>query len=369
MGRVLGAGLLAGLTVAAGALASVPVGAAPTGATAPAVPTTTVDPGESTLVALLGDPGLPGFTPAPPGPTNGPLTAATFAAQSSDPAQAQAEFAGLAARPGFGAGIRLWSATSQAGQVQNDVAVLLFRIEDPAAAVAFAAGLVSPYQVPGAATAFEVPSIPGAEGYTVSVTSPAAATEQVVVFTQAPYVVVVQAASSAATSNTAPLTATQVIEVAYLQAAAIRQAAPVTTLPTPVPSGAPTTVPAAARSIPAAPRTSRAAPGATGASSAPTGWPGATLVVLLCGLAVTVLARRRRRVPAVADPFGPGSPFDAFGTLPGGAPAPARAGPAARPVPELPVPVPARPVPELQTQPDRVPPPPGSLRPHRSGVS
>lgn len=329
----------------------------------PAPSAATTAPG-SDLGALIVDPGLPGFTPAAPGATNGPLTAETFAAQSSDPTQAEAAFGALAARPGFGAAIRLWSDTGGPGQVQNDLVVLLFRIGDPAAARNFAAGLVAPYRTPGTAEPFDVPSIPGATGFTVTVTQPVAALEQVVVFATGPYVAAVQAASSAAPSNTARLSPTQVIDVAFLESTSIQHATPPTPTPLPLTHRKPRRAdPPAVRS--AAHRTTPVLAGVL------------TALVLLGGVAGWVISRRRRgwrRTLVSPDPWGSYGALDVFGTMSG--PTGARVeGTGAVVIPRST----PRSVPELVLTPVdhdadatlselELPPPPSSLRPNRHPV-
>ncbi len=323
----------------------------------------TTTPG-SDLGALIVDPGLPGFTAAAPGPTNGPLTAETFAAQSSDPSQAEAAFGALATRPGFGAAIRLWSDTGAPGQVENDLVVLLFRIGDPAAARLFAAGLVAPYRTPGAAVPFDVPSIPGATGYTVTVTQPVAALEQAVVFASGPYVAAVQAASSAAPSNTARVSPTQVIDVAFLESASVRHATPPTSAPLPLTHRKPR------RATPTTVRTP-----AHGTTPVLVGV--LTALVLLAGAAGWVISRRRRasrRTIGSPDPWGPDGVLDVFGAL--ARPTAGRAQSTSAVVVPRSMP---RSVPELLLTPVdhdadamlselQLPPPPSSLRPNRHPV-
>lgn len=369
LGAVLGL-VLGGLSaspwavdVPAGA-APVPVGSPSTTLRAPAPSTTVTTAPGSDLGALIVDPGLPGFTAAAPGPTNGPLTAETFAAQSSDPAQATTAFGALAARPGFGAAIRLWSDTGGPGQGENDIVVLLFRIGDPAAARLFAAGLVAPYRTPGTAVPFDVPSIPGATGYTVTVTQPVAALEQAVVFAAGPYVAAVQAASSAAPSNTARLSPTQVIDVAFLESTSVQHATP----PTPAPL--PLTHHKTRRATPPAVRTAR------GTTLMLVGV--LTALVLLAAAAGWVISRRRRgsrRTIVPPDPWGAYGVLDVFGGL-AGDPTGVRAHGAGAVVTPRSMP---RSVPELLLTPvDRdadatlseldLPPPPSSLRPNRHPV-
>ena len=337
------------------AAAPVPDGSPSMTARAPASSTTVTTAPGSDLGSLIADPGLPGFTAAAPGPTNGPLTAETFAAQSSDPAQAQAQFTALADRPGFGASIRLWSEASGPGKGDNDLAVLLFRIGDPTAARLFAAGLVAPYQAPGSAVPFDVPSIPGAVGATVTVTQPVAALEQVVVFATGPFVTAIQAASSAAPTNTARISPTETIDVAYLESASVQRALPPVPPPTVRHRTSPPAVPAVTRAAALRPSWGRAGLlAALGVVAGVTGW---------------VAARRRRRSGAVdtmPDPWGPGGVLTAFGAV---TPEPVgvrRGRP--RSVPELV----STPLAEGDNVPSRdghdLPPPPSSLRSTRFPV-
>ncbi len=360
LGLVLG-GLSAPWAVDVPAAAAPVSGFPSTTVRAPAPPTAaTVAPG-SDLGALIVDPGLPGFTAAAPGPTNGPLTAETFAAQSSDPAQAVAAFGALAARPGFGAAIRLWNDTGGPGQGENDIVVLLFRIGDPAAARLFAAGLVAPYRTPGTAVPFDIPSIPGATGYTVTVTQPVAALEQVVVFATGPYVAAIQAASSAAPSNTARLSPTQVIDVAFLESASVEHAPPV-----PLP--------------PAHPKTRRPATTAVrtaAQSSTPVVVGVLTALLLLAGTAGWIISRRRRvsrRTIVSPDPWGPHGVLSVFGAV-AGDPADASADRTvvdaprglAHSVPEL-LMIPVDSKADTTVSDLDLPPPPSSLRPNRHPV-
>ncbi len=359
LGAVLGL-VLGGLSAspwivdAPAAASPVPAGSPSTTARAPTGSTTVTTTPGSDLGSLIVDPGLTGFTAAAPGPTNGPLTAETFAAQSSDPAQAESQFTALAARPGFGASIRLWSKTSGPGEGENDFAVLLFRIGDPAAARLFAAGLVAPYQAPGGAVPFDVPSIPGAVGYTVTVTQPVAALEQVVAFATGPFVTAIQAASSAAPSNTARLSPTETIDVAYLESVSVQRALPPALPPVEHNSTKPI-VPATAPT---------AAPG--------TSWDPVALlaaVTVLAGVTGWVAVRRRRRsrpVTGAIDPWGPEGVFASFGAV---TPDPNGVRPnSPRSVPELV----SAPVAEGDLVPGwsehDLPPPPSSLRPTRFPV-
>jgi hypothetical protein len=167
---------------------------------------------------------LPNFTAAAPGPTNGALTAAELGALSSDPQTAESQFDLLAKQAGFGAYLRLWTDANGPGKGANDVVITLYRIPNPQDADSFASGSQKPYQQPGAASSFPVPSIPGARGYTVSISTPSPVTEQVVLFKSNPYVAIVQLASSVAASNPAPLNPSDAIGVSFQQYTAIRHA-------------------------------------------------------------------------------------------------------------------------------------------------
>lgn len=160
---------------------------------------------------------LPNFTVASPGPTNGPLTASELGALSSNPQQAETQFNRLATQAGFGAYLRLWTDANGPGKGANDIVVTLYRIPNLQDAASFASGSQQPYQQPGAAAAFAVPSIPGAHGYTVSISSPSQVTEQVVLFRSGPYVAIVQLASSVAASNPASLNPSDAISVSFQQ--------------------------------------------------------------------------------------------------------------------------------------------------------
>jgi hypothetical protein len=167
---------------------------------------------------------LPNFTAAAPGPTNGALTAAELGALSSDPQTAESQFDLLAKQAGFGAYLRLWTDANGPGKGANDVVITLYRIPNSQDADSFASGSQKPYQQPGAASSFPVPSIPGAHGYTVSISTPSQVTEQVVLFKWDPYVAIVQLASSVASSNPAPLNPSDAIGVSFQQYTAIRLA-------------------------------------------------------------------------------------------------------------------------------------------------
>lgn len=215
------------------------------GTTSPAGATAPVD-----LGSLIVVPSVATLTPTAPGPTNGPLSAAAFAAQSSDPHQAAAQFAALAHEPGFASVIRLWTDRTGPGHGANDMAILLFRIPNRTTGAGFAAGLVTPFATSAAARTFNVPSIPGAQAFAVEVSTPVRATEQVVIFRAGQYVVMTQAASLATAANPDPITPSQTIQVAYAQYAAVAHADPVgvsdppgpTPHRTPAPSGPPLAV-------------------------------------------------------------------------------------------------------------------------------
>ncbi len=276
------------------------------------------------LASELPDQPLPGYVAAPPGPTNGVLTATEFASQSSDPARAEAQFDALADRPGARATIRLWTDDGP-GRGQNDVVELLFRIPDADVAAAFTGGLLAAIGHAAGTTTFAVPSIPGARGFSVTVTTPVRATEQVVVFRSGPYVSMIQLASSASASNPAPLTSAQAVAVSFQQLSALHRTRSTTG------TGLPTDV------------------GGTTATATAAGWT--VLDTLLVGVAlvvggatVMVLGRRRRRVPVhrvpPADAWGPDGILAVMGARAVDAP-PVRP----LPVPELgetqpPVPVP-----------------------------
>ncbi len=249
---------------------------------------------------------LPGFTSAPVGPTDGPLTASEFASQSSNPTRAEQQFDGLAAKPGFGAFIRLWTDRGGPGAGANDLVVLLFRIGDRLAARSFATGLNQPFEGVHGSTPFSVPSVPGARGYSVVVDAPVPAVEQVVVFRAGRYVSMVELASTTAAANPAPLTAAQAVAVSYLQHSRLRSGDPVgTTSATQV--------------------ASRRGPGPPVPATGSRTLLPVSLSALLVAVAVvvTVVVRRRRRpapvpVPALpegdhqVDPWGPDGVFAEF---------------------------------------------------------
>ncbi|HEX3460341.1 MAG TPA: DUF2510 domain-containing protein [Acidimicrobiales bacterium] len=202
-------------------------------------PTTTGYPPIATV--MIQNP-LPNFTVGAPGPTNGPLTAAELGALSTNPQQAESQFNRLATQKGFGAYLRLWTDANGPGKGANDVVVTLYRIPNLQDAASFASGSQQPYQQPGAATAFSVPSIPGAHGYTVSITSPSQVTEQVVLFRTGPYVAIVQLASSVAATNPAPLNPSDAIAVSFQQYTGALHAVAIQT------AGAPAGTPSTAKS-------------------------------------------------------------------------------------------------------------------------
>ena len=259
---------------------------------------------------------LPGYTAAPPGPTNGPLTPAEFASQSTSPQQAEAQFDALAAEPGFGAFIRLWTDRTGAGKGANDVAVLLFRIPRRQDAEGFEAGLRAPF---AGSEPFDVPSIPGAHGYTVDIASPVRAVEQIVVFRAGQYVAMTELASSTSASNPATLTPSQAVSVSYQQYGSIRHGDPVRSTDV------------------RRPATRQATTATAAASVTPALVAEVAALVALAALAMWLFAfrplRRRRLSSAVPGPWDRGGLFDMFGaTIPD---QPSEAGHARR-VPELP---------------------------------
>jgi hypothetical protein len=268
-----------------------------------AAPRPSTHNGSPSLASELPDQPLPDYVAAPPGPTNGALTAAEFASQSSDPAVAEAQFNSLADQPGAGATIRLWT-DDGSGRGLNDVVELLFRIPDADVAAGFTGGLLAALGRAAGTTRFAVPSIPGARGFSLTVTTPVRATEQVVVFRSGPYVSMIQLASSASPSNPAPLTSAQAIAVSFQQLTTLRRDRSATGGSRP-PTGVGATT-------------------ATAASSE-SGWT--ALDTLLVGVAlvvgsvvVTVIGRRRRRVPAhrvrPADAWGPDGILAVMGARP-----------------------------------------------------
>ncbi|MHB1549271.1 MAG: DUF2510 domain-containing protein [Acidimicrobiales bacterium] len=167
---------------------------------------------------------LPNFTARPPGPANGPLTVSEFGALSSDPKQAQARFRTVAGRAGFAAYLRLWTDAPRPGMRSNDIVITLYRIAVPTEAASFAAGSRTQYERAGTASTFSVPGIPGAHGYTVTISSPTAVTEQVVIFRSGPYIAIVQLASSTHGNNPAALDPSDAITVGFEQYFAILHA-------------------------------------------------------------------------------------------------------------------------------------------------
>jgi hypothetical protein len=253
---------------------------------------------------------LPGFAPVPAGPTNGPLTATEFASQSSSPQQAERQFAALASQPGFGAFIRLWTDRGGTGHGANDLAVLVFRIPDASEAGPFTTGLLVPFGSLHAAVPFTVPSVPGARGYSIQVTTPVGATEQVAVFRAGRYVSMIQLASTTSASNPSPLTRSQAVTLTYQQYALVRRVDPGGSAPeTPPASLHPTTAP------PATPTPARRA-----TESAGLAWL-LGLVGLACLAAIVGLwaIQRRRRgghtAGPSADPWGPEGIFALFGAI------------------------------------------------------
>jgi hypothetical protein len=243
---------------------------------------------------------LPGYRAAPPGPTNGPLTAEEFASQSSAPRRAEQQFEGLANQPHFGTYIRLWTDGSGPGRGSNDLAVLVFRIPRLDDAESFAAGLQAPF-AGSSSTPFDVPSVPSAHGYSVHISAPVRAVEQIVVFRAGQYVVMTELASASSASNPGALTPSEAISVSYLQYQAVRTADP---------RGSSEVKPVPAAPTPAAP---------TGGGVSAWGLVLVVLVVVAGGLAVLAIRRRRRLASrsdrVTADPWGPGGVFEAFGAV------------------------------------------------------
>lgn len=167
---------------------------------------------------VMGAP-FPGFTATPPGPLNGPLTASTWASYSSDPA-AGSEFRRLAASPGFAAYLREWRDARSPTQGMNAIVSLVFRIPDATIGSSFETGLVRSLEAPPAQR-WDVPSIPGAQGLTITAASPVPATVHDVIFHTGIYVVMVQLASSVGPKNTRPFTIAEAIAASYLQYALV----------------------------------------------------------------------------------------------------------------------------------------------------
>ena len=199
--------------VAAASLVAAAVPGGPAGAS-----TTTTVPLVPLGPLVMGAP-FPGFTATPPGPLNGPLTASTWASYSSDPA-AGSEFRQLAASPGFAAYLREWRDARSPTQGMNAVVSLVFRIPEAPIASSFETGLVRSLEAPPAQR-WDVPSIPGAQGLTVTAASPVPATVHDVIFRTGIYVVMVQLASSVGPKNTRPFTIADAISASYLQYALV----------------------------------------------------------------------------------------------------------------------------------------------------
>jgi hypothetical protein len=258
---------------------------------------------------------LPGYTVAPTGPTDGPLTPTEFGSQSTSPQRAEEQFDALAAEPDFGAFIRLWTDGTGPGQGANDVAVLLFRIPRLGDAESFTAGLEAPF---AGSDPFDVPSIPGAHGYSVDVASPVRAVEQIVVFRAGQYVSMTELASSSSVSNPGALTPSQAVAVSFQQYGSVRHGDP-------------------GRSVdvhPRPPRTLPAKPPSHSVTPA-TVLEVMALVALAAGamwaFAFRPLRRHRPGLP-VADPWEPGGIFDRLGAT---VPAQAMAWDHAHRVPDL----------------------------------
>ena len=289
------------LVTLAAALGTVMTLVIPAGSTGAAA-TRPTDPPLATVV--IAQP-LPGFAAAPTGPTNGPLTAVEFASQSSTPRQAEAQFDALAAQAHFGAYIRLWTDRSDPGRGANDVAVLVFRIPRTGGSQAFAAGLQTPFVDSAGSVPFGVPSIPGARGISVPISTPVRAVEQIVVFRAGQYVTMSELASATAASNPDPLTPSEAISVSYQQYQLLRHGDPAGSSDAPPAASPPPAVIHA---------------GSSGE------WPVVALVVVVLAVVVAVMAvivRRRRGSSATAgpvtDPWAPGGLFDQFGAVRPGA--------------------------------------------------
>ena len=207
-GAVRTAVLLVFTAVLAAVAPGVPAGASTT-TTVPLVP---IEP------IVMGAP-FPGFDATPLGPLNGPLTASTWASYSSDPA-AGSEFRQLAASPGFAAYLREWRDARSPTQGMNAVVSLVFRIPEAPIASSFETGLVRSLEAPPAQR-WVVPSIPGAQGLTLTAASPVPATVHDVIFRTGIYVVMVQLASSVGPKNTRPFTIAEAIAASYLQYALV----------------------------------------------------------------------------------------------------------------------------------------------------
>ena len=199
-------------------------------------PAVAADIGGPALGSLVVGPRLAGFTSAPSGPTNGPLSATEFASQSADPPAASARFSAVASLPGFGAFIRLWSDVHGPDHGANDIAVLLFRIPGAAETRSFFSTIGTPFGGPVTTTAFTVPDVPGARGYSARVTAPSAASEQVVVLDYGEYVAMIQQASTIGPSNPTPLTSADAVAMAQAERSTLAAAGPG---PAGAPSGGP----------------------------------------------------------------------------------------------------------------------------------
>ena len=280
---------------------------------------------------MVGHP-IPGYTAAPVGPTNGALTGSEYASQSSAPQLAENQYRALATQPGFGAFIRLWTDRPGGEPGVNDVAVLLFRIPDVHDAEAFERSLRTPFAGSVDSSSYVVPGIPGADAYSVQISSPVHVAEQVVVFRAGAYVAMIQLASSLSASNPTVLTPSQAVAVSVGQYWTLGKGDPAGTADQ-------STAPPAHEAAVDAPSGSGTAPVVIAAVAA----------VALIGTSLLVLLRRRRRPsvpqPATIDPWGPGGLFESFGaTIPdqnlGGrlrlpAPAAAPVRPNAREVPAV----------------------------------
>jgi len=245
---------------------------------------------------------IPGYTVAPYGPTNGPLTASTYASQSSAAQLAQNQFSALATEAGFGAFIRLWTDRSADEPGANDVAVLLFRIPDVTDAKAFELSLRAPFGGSVDSSSYVVSGIPGAHGYSVQIHSPVHAAEQIVVFRAGEYVAMIQLASSLSASNPTVLAPSQAVAVGVGQYWALGKGdlAGATDQPVPPNSGV-----------------TEAAPSNRGHILVIVS---AVAVAAVGGCATFLLLGRHRQAvlqPTTIDPWGPGGLFESLGaTIP-----------------------------------------------------
>ncbi len=144
--------------------------------------------------------------------------------------------------------------------------------------------------------------MPSAHGYSVHISSPVRAVEQIVVFRAGQYVVMTELASASSASNPGALTPSEAISVSYQQYQSIR-------------AGDPRGRPTSSRYLP---RPKPTAPAGGGMSV----WVVVVVVVLVLvvgGLAVLAIRRHRQPVSlsdrAAADPWGPGGVFEAFGAV------------------------------------------------------